>query len=94
MCKFCEKLTNDNKMDMHGLKHILPLPMSVYSSDIDINETENIACIVEPTPISMRRHKEDGLTSSINIYFADDKRRVSNFWIPIKYCPMCGKEII
>lgn len=33
---------------------------------------------------------EDGLTSLIEIYIADDHRKVHHMYIPIKYCPVCG----
>ena len=89
MCKFCEALTV-NKMDSYGHKYRSLLPVSV---DSNLDDYEVMASIIPPTPISKRKHGEDGLISNINIYFADDKRRVSNIWIPIKYCPICGKEI-
>lgn len=90
MCKYCEALTSD-KMDAYNHKYRELLPASV---DSNLEDYEVMAAIIPPTPISERRHEHDGLISNLNIYFADDKRRVSNIWIPIKYCPMCGKEII
>lgn len=90
MCEFCEALTSD-KMDSYGLKHRELLTTSTDSNDIEDYET--MASIIPPTPISKRKHNEDGLVSNINVYFADDKRRVVNIFIPIKYCPICGKEI-
>lgn len=90
MCEFCEALTSD-KMDSYGLKYRELLTTSTGSHDID--DYEIMASIIPPTPISKRRHNEDGLVSNINVYFADDKRRVVNIFIPIKYCPICGKEI-
>lgn len=93
MCEYCERLTEDHKMDGHGLRHVLPLHMDVSSTDTDTEETESIGCITEPTPVSMRRHRDDGLTSAIWIYHADDHGRVTNFSIPIRYCPICGREL-
>lgn len=90
MCEFCEALTSD-KMDSYGLKYRKLLATSTDSNSIDDYET--MASIIPPTPISKRRHNEDGLVSNINVYFADNKRRVVNIFIPIKYCPICGKEI-
>lgn len=90
MCEFCEALTND-KMDSYGLKYRELL--TTYTDSNDIDDYETMASIIPPTPISKRRHNEDGLVSNINVYFADDKRRVVNIFIPIKYCPICGKEI-
>lgn len=88
MCKYCEALTTD-KMDTYKYRELLPT--KTYSNDID--DWEVMANIITPTPISKRRHKEDGYVSNIEVYFADDKRRVTHISIPVKYCPMCGKEI-
>ena len=70
--------------------------LSTYSSSSDFKnfeEFEIMASIIPPTPISKRRHKDDGFVSEINVYIADDHRRVMNIFLPIKYCPMCGKEV-
>jgi len=90
MCKYCEALTSD-KMDDYNHKYRELLPISV---DSNLENYEVMAAIIPPTPISERRHEHDGLISNLNVYFADDMRRVSKVWIPIKYCPMCGKEIV
>lgn len=90
MCKYCEALTSD-KMDAYKHKYRKLLPTKTDSNDI--GDWEVMACIIPPTPISKRRHKDDGYVSTIDVYFADDKRRVTNINIPVKYCPMCGKEI-
>lgn len=91
MCKYCEALTSD-KMDSYHHKYRELLPISVDTNDY--NEYESMAAIIPPTPISLRRHEEDGLVSNLNVYFSDEHARVVNIWIPIKYCPFCGKEII
>ena len=93
MCEYCEKLTNSNKMDADWEKHQLLLNTSTSSNDVNTEDTETMASIVLPTPISERRHKEDGLTSLIAVYYADDKRRVTNIQIPIRYCPICGRDL-
>lgn len=90
MCKYCEALTSD-KMDAYGHKYRDLLPVSVDTKDYP--DYEVMAAIIPPTPISKKRHNVDGLVSNLNVYFADDKRKVANIWIPIKYCPICGKEI-
>jgi len=89
MCKYCEPLT----VDTHdiSIKYRDFLPTRTFSNDIDNHET--MSAIIPPTPISKHKHQDDGFVSEIEIYFADDKRRVTHIYIPIKYCPMCGKEI-
>lgn len=91
MCEYCEKLTNSHKMDSDWEKHQELLNMATDSTDVYFTET--MASIVLPTPISKKRHSEDGLTSLIEIYYADDKRRVTHFHIPIRYCPICGRDL-
>lgn len=90
MCKYCEALTSD-KMDSYHHKYRELLPTETYSNDI--HDFETMASITPPTPVSKLRHKMDGFISDIEIYFADDKRRVMHIHVPIKYCPMCGKKI-
>lgn len=90
MCKYCEALTSE-KMDSYHHKYRQLLPASVTSNDVE--DYEVAASIIPPTPISKREHKDDGYVALINVYFADDSRKVSNIWLPVKYCPMCGKEI-
>jgi hypothetical protein len=92
MCKYCEALTSE-KMDAYHHKYREFIHTEYSSNDFNEEDIERMANIVPPTPISMRRHKEDGFTSLIEVYLADDKRRVHHLYIPIKYCPMCGKEI-
>ena len=93
MCEYCEKLTNSYKMDSDWEKHQLLLNTSTSSNDVNSEDTETIASIVLPTPISKRRHEDDGLTSLIEVYYADDKRRVTHIQIPIRYCPICGRDL-
>lgn len=90
MCKYCEALTSD-KMDSYHHKYRELLPISVDSNDY--KDYEVMASIIPPTPISKRRHEDDGLTSNLNVYFSDEHARVANIFIPIKYCPFCGEEI-
>ena len=90
MCKYCEALTSE-KMDAYQNKYRDFLPVNYQSRDID--DYNVMACINPPTPISERQHKEDGLKSQIEIYFSDDRAMISHIYLPIKYCPMCGKEI-
>lgn len=75
MCKYCEALTSD-KMDSCHHKYRELLPISVDSNDYE--EYEVMASIVTPTPISKRRHEDDGLTSNLNVYFSDEHARVHN----------------
>lgn len=92
MCKYCEALTSD-KMDAHGHKYREML-LSKYSSiDFSEEDVETTAAINPPTPISMRRHQEDGLTSEIEVYIADDHRKVHHVHIPIRFCPVCGRDL-
>jgi len=89
-CPYCNALTSD-KMDAHKRKYRKELPITVDSNDV--KEYTTMAAIIPPTPISKKRHKDDGLTSTLEIYHSDDHARVTHIYIPIKYCPICGKEI-
>lgn len=93
MCKYCEELTPMNKMDAYGRKTRAFVKMDVSSSDIPVEDMENMCCIIPPTPISKRKHEHDGMSSMIEIYHSDNKRMVTHFYIPIRYCPFCGMEI-
>lgn len=90
MCVYCEALTSE-KFEAYKHKYRQMLPINVSSNDN--NDWEAMANIIPPTPISLRQHQADGLTSLIEVYYADEKRRVSHIYLPIKYCPICGKEI-
>ena len=90
MCKYCEDLTSD-KMDAYKHRYRELLPTKTNSNDI--GDFEVMATIIPPTPISKRHHAEDGYVSTIEVYFADDKRRVTHIYIPVKYCPMCGRDL-
>ena len=92
MCKYCEALTSD-KMDAHGHKYRELLYAKYTSFDFPLEDVEMMSSILPPTPISRKRHAEDGLTSTIEVYVADDKRRIHHVWIPIKYCPVCGRDL-
>ena len=78
MCQYCEALTTD-KMNTFVYRELLPT--KIDSNDID--DWEVMVGIIPPSIISKRKHKEDGYVSTINVYFADDKRRVTNIYIPI-----------
>lgn len=75
MCKFCEKYIKDGKP--HNQEPIFDCP-----------ELGEMACIIESTPISRRKHEDDGLVACIVI-----ATPLEDFQIPIKYCPICGKQI-
>ena len=81
MCKYCEELTYNNKSDQKGKPYRELLKTQSYSDDID--EREIIASIIE-----IDEHK-----NMINVYFSDDRLKVVNVFIPIKYCPICGREL-
>lgn len=93
MCVYCEELSTSNKMDARLKKYRQLLPIITKSNDFNEEDLESMACIIPPTPISMRQHEVDGFVSQIEIYLADDHRKVTHMYLPIKYCPMCGKEI-
>lgn len=90
MCKYCEALTSD-ETDVYKHKYRELLPTKTDSNDI--GDWEVMASIMPPTPISKRRHKDDGYVSTIEVCFANDKKCATYVSIPVKYCPMCGKEI-
>lgn len=92
MCKYCEALTSD-KMDANGHKYRAMLKSKYDSIDFSKEDVETMAAIIPPTPISMRRHQEDGLTAEIEVYIADDHRRVHHVYIPIRFCPVCGRDL-
>jgi hypothetical protein len=54
----------------------------------DFPELNYMACIKGETPISKRREAESKRTSSISIHTPLD-----DFDIPIRYCPICGKDL-
>lgn len=92
MCKYCEALASD-KMDAHRHKYREMLYAKYSSLDFPLEEVETMASILPPTPISRRRHREDGLTSQIEVYIADDHRKVHHVHIPIRFCPVCGRDL-
>lgn len=93
MCVYCEELSTSDKMDARLKKYRQLLPCVTRSNDFNEEDIETMACLMPPTPISLRKHQDDGFVSQIEIYLADDHRRVTHLYLPIKYCPMCGKEI-
>lgn len=90
MCKYCEALTGD-KMCVHKYRELLKT--NYFSQDFSGEDVETMVSIIPPNPISQRHHKEDGLTSLMEIYIADDHRKVHHMYIPIKYCPICGRDL-
>lgn len=92
MCKYCED-TKGVKMDMHGKKFRDLLPIKYSSIDFIDDNVERMANIIPPTPISKRQHKEDGFTSIIEVYVSDDRRRTHHVYLPIRFCPMCGRDL-
>lgn len=88
-CPYCNALKVEKMDACH--KYREELPLTVESNDVQEHTT--MATIIPPTPISKRRHKDDGLTSTLEIYYSDDHARITHIHIPIKYCPVCGKEI-
>lgn len=74
-----------------GLPHKDLIPCSVETSDYPEHNT--MVAIIGPTPISKRRHHNDGLVGLLNVYFSDERARVANMFIPIRYCPICGRDL-
>ena len=54
----------------------------------DQPQLDYLACVIGPTPISRRQEKVSKRTASIQIHTPLD-----NFNIPIRYCPICGKDL-
>ena len=54
--------------------------------DLLVDDLDVMACISSISPIAKRRHPDCG--GELQIYF--DEATTS---IPIKYCPMCGREL-
>lgn len=48
--------------------------------------------IIPPSPISKRRHQDDGLTSLLRVW-VDTPDKPADIFIPIKYCPICGRDL-
>ena len=71
MCKFCERY-----------KH----PDGHMYVDLMHDDNGSMACIVEPSPISIRKNSD--LPATIQIFSNNNE-----FYIPIKYCPICGAEV-
>jgi len=92
MCIYCEPLTNE-KMDSYKHKYRELIKSNYWSNDFREEDVERMVGIIPPTPVSKKKHSEDGLTSILEIYLADDHRKIHHMSIPIKYCPICGKEI-
>lgn len=88
-CPYCNALKTE-KMDAYH-KYREEVPLTVDSNDVQEHTTMGV--IIPPTPISKRRHKDDGLVSKLEIYHSDDHARITHIYIPIKYCPFCGEEI-
>jgi len=86
MCKFCEKYVHTNE---YGTDEQMVDPL--YE-----NEEGDMACIVEPSPISKRKHEKDGLTAELQVSLAPDynlSRHAEFLYIPIRYCPICGRDL-
>ena len=88
MCVYCERLTQTNKMDGYNRRNRVELPTSIATHQ----SWECIATILPPSPISQRRHQEDGLTSQLRVWVETDNRP-TDIVIPIKYCPICGRDL-
>lgn len=92
MCQYCQEICF-GKMSSNGSSYRDIMKAEYSSNDFEAESVETMVGILKPTPISKRKHTEDGLTSTIEVYVADDKRRIHHVWIPIKYCPVCGRDL-
>lgn len=82
MCKYCEKQNVDGKM----LREAIPTTSNCTSAEI-------VSCIIPKTPISVRKYKDTGTTAELEIgVFYDDVCDVT-FTMPIRYCPICGRDL-
>lgn len=81
-------------MDAHGHKYRELLQTKYSSVDFCKEDVELMAAIKPPTPISRMQHAEDGLTSEIEVYISDDHRKVHHVYIPIRFCPVCGRDLM
>lgn len=64
-------------------RNIIKEPLIEHLSDGCLMES---AAIIAPTPISLRKRADYPATLQVAIFS-------ETVDIPIKYCPMCGKEI-
>lgn len=88
MCKYCEQLTRMNKMDGYDKPMRMDLPCSITSHQ----PWKPMVDILPPTPISKRRHQEDGLVSTLRVW-VETPDKSAEIFIPIKYCPICGRNL-
>jgi hypothetical protein len=77
MCKFCEPYKHNDEDDSLSVDLLFDQPQLDY-----------LACVIGPTSISRRQGEESKRTASIQIHTPLD-----NFNIPIRYCPVCGKDL-
>jgi len=99
MCEYCETITRD------GDGEFVKLPFQSCHTDVTADGIRVDSCLVSTesqivgqTPISKRRHVDDGLVGELQVlteFRTDDdgadKMEVM-VSIPIKYCPFCGRK--
>lgn len=56
---------------------------------IEDDKNSYYACLINPTPISQRKHNGDGRIGTLKVVVGD----LHEVEIPIAYCPICGRKL-
>lgn len=101
MCKYCEPITRDE-----GDGRLVKLSLKSCCTDVTADGIRVDSCLVDtesqiigPTPISKRRHADDGLVGELQVLteFRTDDDGADKMEvivsIPIAYCPFCGRKV-
>ena len=99
MCEYCEAITRD------GDGEFVKLPFQSCHTDVtadgirvDSYLVNTESQVVGQTPISKRRHVDDGLVGELQVlteFQIEDGGDCMEIMacVPIKYCPFCGRKV-
>lgn len=91
MCKYCE-IGKRCDADACNLNYREKLTIKLKSSEHNISYMSTTATIITPTPITLKRNT-DGLAGKMHIHLYDEQSKTLLMDIPIRYCPICGRDL-
>ena len=99
MCDYCEPKFKDTDGEL--TKRLFDSCRTDVTTDairIDPLLSGTMVQIIDPSPISKRRHHEDGLNGELQVlteFRTDDDADQMDVMVsvPIAYCPFCGRKL-
>jgi hypothetical protein len=99
MCDYCEPKFKDTDGEL--TKRLFDSCHTDVTTDgirIDPLLSGTMAQIIDPNPISKRRHHEDGLKGELQVlteFRTDEDADQMDVMVsvPIAYCPFCGRKL-